>query len=176
MNKVLQDILSQALCDDPALMHEAALELALLIEKHSPRRDSEDFYKSMLRPELVSIVLTEDEVKELIGEIGRIVLSDKCTPTMVWALSKSTSLEALEYLLAFLCSDGPQRGKESIWQAMVGTQIFSTVQRDDAIYDKVFRLFQEYKLEDSLRRAGNEYGGEEAILAQRILDSMAQAD
>jgi len=176
MNKVLQDILSQALRDDPALRHEAALELSLLIEKHSPRRDSEGFYKLLLRPKLISIVLTEDEVKELIGEIGRIVLSDKCTPTMVLALSKSASLEALEYLLAFLCSDGPQRDKESIWQAVIGTRIFSTVQRDNVIYDKVFSLFRKYKLEDSLRRLGNEYGDEMRIYAQKILDRIAQAN
>lgn len=152
MIPILRDILAKTTAEDLKTRQEAILELALLIEKHSPSRDKQTYYEAMLSPELLKVVLSEDEQKELVHEIGQIVLSDKVTGSLVWALSKSHSLDALEYLLAFLSREPPPTEGHAIRQAVLATEVFLSVYQDHPLHDHVFGLARNHRLKDVLEQ------------------------
>lgn len=150
VNRILKEILSKTTSDDLATRQEAILELALLIEKHSPRRDKQSYYESMLPPELLNMSLTEDEQTELVHEVGRIVLSDNVTGSLVWALSKSSSLDALEYLLGYVCGEPSPNDEHGIWQALLRIHIF--LYQDHPLHNQVLDLGQRYNLQKVLEQ------------------------
>src|SRR5215475_11282497 len=99
MKEIVRETLFKATSSDLLTRQAAILEVALLIEKHLPDCDSQSYYQSMLPTGLLNISLSEEEQNELVHEIGRIILCDKVNGSLVWALTKSRSLDALEYLL-----------------------------------------------------------------------------
>ena len=102
----------------------------------------------MLPSELLNLSMSEEEQNELVHEIGRSILSDKASSSLVWAFTKSTSLNALEYLLAFLCTPVQSQEEHAVRQALFGIEVFLSASQDDPMHDQIFALARRHDLKE----------------------------
>lgn len=172
MIEILREVISDTTSDDPEIREEATLQLALVIERNLPGREFESYHETLLSPDLLGIRLNEEEQKELVAEIGRIVTSDKVTPRMVWVLAKCTSLSALEYLLVLVCNENVIPDKHSVWEALLGIELFLSPSQDSDMRRRALSRAQKYDFQRALQRIARSSDEETRELAQRILDRM----
>jgi hypothetical protein len=173
MIQLVREILSRTVDEDLDTRQEAILEIALLIEKHSPSRDKQDYYESMLSPELLSISLNEEEQIELVHEVGRIILSDKGTGSLVWALTKSHSLDALDYLLAYICREPHPKDGHGIWQALLGIDRSLYVRQSGRLHNQALDLARRHNLFKFLEPIERDCGEDVRKTVRSIKETLA---
>lgn len=69
MNEALRHIFNEAVSDNPEVREEAILQIGLLLERHSPLRDTPTFYQSMQSAELANVQLDSLQEQEVIEEL-----------------------------------------------------------------------------------------------------------
>lgn len=169
MIELLREVLSRTTSNDSKEREEATLQLAFVLERCSPGRESESYYESLLPPEILAIRLTAEEEKELVTEIGRMVTSGNVTPRLVWVLSKSKSLTALESLLVLIGEDRLYNlDKDSIWEALLGIDVFLSPSQDAALHEQASNLATRHNLKQSLQQILQVCDDETRSVAQRI--------
>jgi len=166
---ILREVLSRTTSNDSKEREQATLQLAFVLERCSPDQQSERYYESLLPAEILAIRLDAEEEAELVTEIGRIVTSGNVTPRMVWVLSKSKSLTALESLLVLL---GEERlhnlDKDSVWEALLGIDVFLSPSQDTALREQASNLATRHNLKHALQQILNDCDDEIRSVAQRI--------
>jgi hypothetical protein len=164
----LDDLLLAAASEDPPTMKEAALCLAMLIERRSPRHSSPTFYDQILPPELAALELSDEDEIHIITQLEEIALRSDSAKPILWALTKSIALEALESLLRFVSVRQNKEQEGAVRQALVGIQIFSTVAPDEDQYLEIGQLFRRYELLNMLTSILSWADPETHSLATRI--------
>jgi hypothetical protein len=124
MNPIVEDILEQATSSDPIIQREAVLQLALLLEKHSIRPDSKNNYEMLLPPEVNSLVLAEKDLDSIVTFLGKLIMSEKMIPDMIWALGKCTTQTSLKYLLKFFDEQCNNMDQSTMWQVLIAIDNF----------------------------------------------------
>jgi hypothetical protein len=118
MKPEIKDLFERAENDDESIREEAALQIAMLLEKNSRIADKLDFYKNILDPQLLSLILDTEEQKEIIAELSKLIRTEKMVPAMLWALSKPTMIDTLPPLLNWLREYSHQAEEDAINQAI----------------------------------------------------------
>src|SRR5262245_55073193 len=108
MKAEIKDLFERTKNYDESIREEAVLQLGLLLEKHSRAADTLDYYKTILVPHLLSMVLDEEEQKEIIAELSYLIRTEKILPSMLAALGRPTMIDTLYPLLSWLQDYGQQ--------------------------------------------------------------------
>lgn len=152
MKSVLNELLERAKCENKEVREEAILQIAMLLEKNSICPDQPSFYETVLSDHLLSISLDESEQQEMIAELGNLILSEKMTASMLWALGKTTSRTALVPLLTWLRNHNRSLDEEAIWQALIALDNFLGLKVDGTLDCQVADMIRDYNLTSALQR------------------------
>jgi hypothetical protein len=168
MNDALRHIFDEATSDDPEVREDAILQIAMLLERHSPLKDRPSFYQSIQNAELATIELDASEQLEVIDMLHALILSTKTNSSMIWALGKVKSPTVLGYLVDLVCDHHQRLDDDARQQALVAMNRFLSVGEDDPIYPQAKSLVRN----SDFRRALEEIavGGQRLkLLVHRIL-------
>lgn len=102
--------------------HDALSQLAMLLERWSGKLEEERFYRLSMRPEVYEFEPSEDELKEIINELGGMILSDKMTPHMVFALGRTLMPEAVAPIVTLLVTRTEVLDEEATFQTLCALQ------------------------------------------------------
>lgn len=136
MKAEIKDLFERAKNDEKSIQEEATLQIAMLLEKHSKAADELSFYKDILEPRLLLLILDEEEQKEIIVELSKLIRTEKVIPGMLWALSKPTMIDTLPILLLWLQEYGHQ-AEENILDQAIGAidKVFFLSMGGDKIHE-----------------------------------------
>jgi hypothetical protein len=140
MNGALRQVFDEATSDNPEVREEAILQIAMLLERHSPLRDMPSFYQSIQRAELANIELDASGQQEVIDELYSLVQSTKINSSMIWALGKAKSPPVLEYLLDLICNHHHRLTDDAKEQVLAAVNRFLSVSEDDPMYTQTRSL------------------------------------
>ncbi len=171
MNEAVRQLFDEAASENAEAREEAILQIAMLLERHSPLKDSTSFYQSIQHPELANVKLDASEQQQIIDMLFTLVLSATNNASMVWALGKVKSPSVLGYLVDLVCSHNHRLSDDAKHQALVALNRFLSVDQDDPIYPQIRLL----ATNTDFRRALEEIavvGQRPKLLVHRILGRM----
>lgn len=134
MNDALRHMFNEATSNNLEVREEAILQIAMLLERHSPLRDTPSFYQSIQCAELANVQLDSLQQQEVIDELYALILSTKTNSSMIWALSKVKSPTVLGYLVDLVCNHQHRLADDAKQQALVAVNRFLSVSEDDPMY------------------------------------------
>ena len=114
---------------------EAVLQIAMLLERtsrplYAGNKVDIGFYQNILKPNLISIELNSERQLELIFEIRKLIMSNKMTPSLFWAIGKAKPQLGLAPLLDIMGELWSKIDENALQQALVAIDNFMIV--DDA--------------------------------------------
>ena len=169
MNPALDKLLEQTKSENKEVQEEAILAIAMLLEKHSTRADKPSFYKEILPGHLLSITLSEYEQQELIAKLSTLIMSEKMTPSMIWALGKTTLNAALMSLLVLLNDRSCQFDEEATWQLLVAIDNALIIRNNGMLDPQVRSLIRCSNPTPSLRMIAEKGNPRLKKIAQNLL-------
>lgn len=172
MKEEIHQILSALNSQDIEAQNAAALQIAMLLEKHSPLRAEQHFYDSFLPTPLNMLVLSEEDKKELIESLYQLVLCQENNASMIWALGKAASVSALEHLLLLVCEQKKSLSDNALWQAFIAIDNFLSITQESPIYLQVRQLLHSYPIAQVLSQIGNDKQDKLIQLAQEMLKAL----
>lgn len=125
MNAEVTNLLQKAVSENKDEQNEAVLQIAMLLEKSSQGIDPHYRYEDVMSKNLLNVSLSVEEQSALIQTLGSLLNSSKMTASVLWALSKSSSLVAFEILLSWLRRQSVFTAETS-WQALIAIDNFTT--------------------------------------------------
>ena len=132
---------------------EAILQIALLLEKHGPGADRDEFYQSMLPEHLWAVSLTAADQAALIQTLISLIHSPKMTPDMLWALGKTNAMTAFIAVLTWLRNQATFT-EDATWQALIVVDNFFFLYRDEQgqVDPVIIQVAQDVGMAASLQR------------------------
>jgi hypothetical protein len=121
------------------------------LERHSSLSDSPKFYEDFLPANLATISLSEQEQEEIVERLGRLILSDRIVPEMLWAISKSKKMASFNYLADFV-SQNRSSNEEAILQALMGINRFLSMNHDSPLLTAVLQRAAQNEFAESVER------------------------
>ena len=119
MNTSVRKLIERVQNDSPTVRNESARTLALWLEIRTLKKADVDSCGQLLPPDLLENPPTSADERDVVLALGAVARSPNRTPTVVWALGKASSVEALEHILAALCAASCD--EEFVWQALIAT-------------------------------------------------------
>jgi hypothetical protein len=170
LNNLLKDISSA----DQKVQDEAVLNLALLLEKHSSRPDSQSNYELVLPAYLHLVILSEDDQKKIIDVLSGLLRSEKLSPRMLWALGKTTLREALPPLLKFIYYHADEVDDATVWQALASIENFLVFREDGRLDNQVLSALIANNPIQPLARIAKRGNSDLKSITQRIMSKLGR--
>jgi hypothetical protein len=171
MNDDLRQLLDEAISDIPEVREEGILQIAMLLERHSPLRDTPTFYRSIQRAELADVELDATQQQEVIDKLYALILTTRTNSSMIWALGKVQSPTVLRYLVDLICGHRDRLPDDSKQQALRAINRFLSVSEDDHMYSEMRLLGSNRDFRNALEELAA--GGQvPKLLVQRIIGKL----
>lgn len=122
MQAEIKDLFKRAQDDNKDIREEAVLQIGMLLEKHSRAADKLDFYKSIMEAQLLPLRLDEEEQKEIIAGLSKLIRTEKILPSMLCALGRPTMIDVLPILLTWLIEYGHKAEENVVGQAIMAIE------------------------------------------------------
>lgn len=165
MNASARKLIERLWDDSPTERNDSARALGLWLEMRTLGKVDIAASDQLLPPDLIENPPTPADERDVLLALGTVVKSPEGTSTSVWALSKASSIEALEYILAVLRAPADE---ESVWQALIGVD--NWLQRPRAELDpNVAKLVNKYDALSVLRTLGENGSERVRALAAKVL-------
>jgi len=174
MIAILREVMDRVVSEDLKVREDAILSLAMLLEKHSTLNSGQSFYESVLPTPLCNLTLDKAEQQEIVDWLGGLVNSDKRTSSMIWALTKSASAVALEYLLSLICSQGDGLDEDAAWQALIGIDNYLSLDKNGNLYHQAILMIHNYNFLPSLQRIASTSDPHLKELAKRMIEKLRE--
>lgn len=150
---MIKNLCRQASSANAAERAEAILQIALLLEKHGPGADRDEFYQSILPEHLWAVSLTAADQAALIQTLISLIHSSKMTPDMLWALGKTNAMTAFIAVLTWLRKQSTFT-EDATWQALIVLDNFFFVNRNERgqVDPVIIQVAQDLGMAASLQR------------------------
>lgn len=169
MNLALDTLLGELTSANRKRRDEAILCLAMLLEKNSSRPDQQSNYELILPANLHSLNVSLEDQLAVIEGIGNLLESEGMSPSMLWALGKTTNCAALLPLLKFINRHFQEAGDEAIWQALAAIENFLVVDDNGQLNEEVLDSLNSAPPVQSLTEIAQRRNPDIATLAQRVI-------
>lgn len=121
MNPLVEGLLQEATSQEAKIRDEAQLQIAMLLERHSPLANSPLFYEDLVPGDLLSLILTEVELNELLTRVCRLVMVRQLPPGILsWGLRTDAIGTVLETLLHFVYAYGNELDEKTTREVLTG--------------------------------------------------------
>lgn len=150
---MIKILCQQASSANAAERAEVILQIALLLEKHSPGADRAEVYQALLPEHLWAVSLTAADQAALIQTLISLIHSSKMTPDMLWALGKTNAITAFIAVLTWLRNQSTFT-EDATWQALIVLDNFFFLNRDKQgqVDPVIIQIAQDVGMAASLQR------------------------
>lgn len=175
MNPIVADLLQKAASENRDVQEEGILQIAMLIEKFSQPGDLHEAYQEIMPKDLLRVSLSVAELNELIQELAILLNSPKMTPSMLWALGKSSSHTALELLLTWLHRQSVFT-EDASWQVLVAIDNFVTLDEDGKLNPKTRSAIHQFDTVEVLQLLIRSDTPKVRTLAERLIARIQESN
>lgn len=121
MNPLVEGLLQKATSQEAKIRDDARLQIAMLLEKHSPLANSPLFYEDLIPRDLLSLILTEVELNELLTCVCSLVMIRELPPGILsWGLRTDALSTVLDTLLHFVYAYGNELDEKTTREVLTG--------------------------------------------------------
>ncbi len=172
MNPEVKKLLQKAVSENKDEQNEAVLQIAMLLEKGSQGIDPHYRYEDIMPKTLLNVSLSVDEQSELIQMLESLLNSSKMTPSVLWALGKSSSLVAFEILLSWLHRQSVFT-TETSWQALIAIDNFTTQSEVGKLKPEIMSIADKHEVIGTLQKIFTLGTPKVQLLAEKLLLRLA---
>lgn len=124
MRNEIRRVIEGALSDESAQWQSYLADCALLIERHSLNKYTDDTYKQLFSDgTLIEVSLSEEEYKELVRLVVELMVSSRAKAAMAaWALGKTYAVEYSHILVEGLTRYLASRDDEAVYQILIALE------------------------------------------------------
>ena len=153
MKSQVKTLQHQASSNNKDERSEAILQIALLLEKHGPGAERDEFYQRILPEHLWTVSLTAADQAALIQTLISLIHLPDMTPDMLWALGKTNAITAFIAVLTWLRNQSTFT-EDATWQALIVLDNFFFLYRDEhgQVDPVMIKIAQDVGMAASLQR------------------------
>jgi len=193
MRKELEDLVGNLKALEDAKRMEAQLQVAMLLERHFIRvltiaktgldnRDDKSIssqivpydYGPDLPPELLSLELSDDEAKEIVGRMFQLLASSEANPSLIWALGKVPARIGLEPILGIMTTYSDKLDDLSACQAVYVLENYLSPGADGKISSELKTIIAQKDPTRFLAKSSSSANSRLSTSAQRVLKKLQE--